>query len=95
MATEFSLAKNSLADISQRIVAERNRIAQARAGVATAIGVLDAMPTQYGTIIADIATNAATPGWDGLKAESDLLVAEFMALQVSATALKAAMDGVA
>jgi hypothetical protein len=96
MATTYSTAKVALDEIAQRIQSNRQRLQQAKALAATAEGDLAAMPAQYGGVIADI--NAINAGNNAalqtLKAEKDQLVAEFTALQATATSMKTATAAV-
>ena len=97
MATTYALTKQALYEIAQRINQNQGRLDSAREQVATAEAQLAGMPSQYGTIIADLdAAAAANPDNKALGAavaEKDLLVAEFQVLKATATAIKDAIDG--
>jgi F0F1-type ATP synthase membrane subunit b/b' len=98
MATTFSTAKVALDEIAARIQQNRQRLQQAQALSAAAEADLAGMGPQYGTIVADIdAAAAAGPGnaaLQSLKAEKDMLVAEFNTLKTGATGMKNATAGV-
>jgi len=90
----YSDAKNQVSDISNRIAQERNRCAQGRKAYADAVAVLNGMPTQYATLVAEIGNFPDTDPYVQLKAEFNVLVAEFMALSADASATLAAIDAV-
>lgn len=98
MAATFSEAKTGLDEISLEIRNARTLLNQARANPTNVKTALDGLATQYAALIADIdAAAAAAPGNTALqvlKAEKDLLVAEFTAKRAEAVALETAVAGV-
>ena len=96
MAT-YAENTTALDEIRQRIGQNQSRLTQAETIVTQAEGDLEALVTQYATIIADIDAKAiADPdnaAWQHAKAEKDLLAAEFVALKATATAKKNALAG--
>lgn len=92
MATTFSTAKVALDLIAQRIQSNRSKLTQAQAYALQAETDLAAMPSQFSTIISDIDAAASAAPSDAalqdLKLEKDKLVAEFAALQTTATSMK-------
>lgn len=98
MQTSYSTAKVALDEIAQRIQGDRRKLQQIKTTAHQVEADLDAMPSQYGTIISEIndaATNAPNDiAIQNLKAEADKLVAEFTSLKDSATAMRSATDEV-
>lgn len=91
---DYSEAKNQVNDISNRIAQERNRCAQGRKAYADAVAVLNGMPTQYATLVAEIGNFPDTDPYVQLKAEFNVLVAEFTALSTVAQNTLTAIDAV-
>jgi hypothetical protein len=94
MATPSQI-KAGLNDIAQRIAGERNRLLQAKVAITTAKATLAGFPAQYQTLLADI---AALTGNDAsvvlAKDERAKLIAEFQALQATATAAETAIASI-
>lgn len=95
MAT-FAELKTAIDNIAGRMAQNTVRINTGRDQVNAAVIDLTAMGTAYTAILADVeagaAANPANAAWDTLKAEKDILVAEFGTQKTEAEALKAAMD---
>lgn len=98
MATTFSEAKTGLDDIARAIRNSRALINQARENPTAVKNSLDSLSSQSATLIADIeAAATASPNnvaLQNLKAELDLLVAEFQTNRAEAAALETAVQGV-
>ena len=92
----FTQAKGTLAAIVAESERARVRLEAVRSEVNSVKAALDNMPTRFGQSIADIAAEAATKSadadWKRLKAESDKLVADFVAFSSEVTALQAAVN---
>jgi hypothetical protein len=95
MATTFATAKAALDEIAERLRTNNARLATAKSSTATAKSDLTAMGTAYAAIIQDIAAAAAAnpnnPALTTMKAEADLLVAEFQAAKTRATTMNNAI----
>lgn len=95
MATTFATAKAALDEIATRLGTNNRRMATVKSEASTALGDLTAMGTAYASVVADIAAAAAAaptnPALANMKAESDLLVAEFTAAKARATTINAAV----
>lgn len=95
MAVTFTQAKATLDEIADRSENNRKRLAQARALIATALSDLVTMPTAFGDFIAELdaaaATNPDNEAWQLIKAEKDLMVADFLVLRSEAQSLNAAV----
>ena len=84
----FSDVKVALGEITTRIVTNRKALLNAKQGIGVANADLGSMLTQFGPIVADVVARAAgDANLAGLKAEKDLLVAEFSALKATAQAM--------
>jgi len=95
MASTTSQIKAGLDDISARIVGERGRLSQAKAGITTAKTVLAGMVAQHAALVADIdGLTGSDPFVLLAKDEKDKLVAEFQALKTVATNAETAVAGI-
>jgi hypothetical protein len=95
LASTTSQIKAGLKDVADRIVAERNRLLQAKSGITTAKTTLANMGTQYSTLMADIAALSGTDPFTLLvKDERAKLIAEFQALQTVATNAETAVASI-
>lgn len=98
MASTFSEGKTGLDEISLAIRNATALLNQARSNPSQVVGTLDGLASQYATLLADIdAAATAMPGnvaLQVLKAEKDLLVAEWTAKRGEAANLVSAIDGV-
>jgi len=98
MATTFSEAKSGLDDISRQIGVNRTKLRQIKEFATGAAGDLNSMAAQYAQLITDIdAAAIAMPNNDALKvlkAEKDLLVAEFTQLLAKAEQFQTAVTGI-
>jgi hypothetical protein len=98
MATTFATAKAALDEISNRLITDNKRMQSAKESVAAALADLTAMGTAYASIVADIdAALASAPtnaAYMTMKAEKDLLVAEFTAAKSRATTMNTAIQGI-
>lgn len=97
MAT-FSEMKTALDEISSRITTNRKRLTQCGALAISAETDLTSLQTEYTSIVTDINTfltnNPNDEAAKTLKAEKDLLVAEFTSLKTASTNMKTAIAGV-
>lgn len=95
MAKTFTEIRAALTEIVERTNANRKRLEQARQLIATADTDLGAMPAAYTGIVNDLdaaaTANPGNAGWTTMKAEKDLIVADFQALKTAAAALKTAV----
>lgn len=84
--------------IQPNVQQQKTALQQARNLIAQAQTVLSGMPTTYGATVAAIdsgaSANPSNAAWTNLKAEKDLVVANFQAILTEANALKTAIDGV-
>ena len=94
MAT-FDECKTGLDSVSERIGQNRKRLAQAEAMIAQSEADLAAIPSGYADVIASIdAAVVADPedtAWVNAKAAKDKLVAAFLTVKDTATAMKDAL----
>ena len=92
MATSFNDAKTTLDDLSQIILGQKRQLQKAKAMITDSVNTLSGLPTTYGSIITYINTQAAAnpsdPAWQNTKAEKDLIVAAYQALNTTATAMQ-------
>lgn len=100
MALQYNDVSITLRQTMQPAVQQqKTALQQARNLIAQAASLLAAMPTTYGTTVAAIdagvVANPENAAWLNLKAEKDLVVANFMAVKAEADALKTAVDAVA
>lgn len=94
MATTSEIIKG-LDDIATRIANEQARLRQAKAAITTSKTTLAAMPTQYGTLLADInALTGTDPSVLLAKDERVKLIAEFQALQAVAASAETAIASI-
>lgn len=95
MALNYSDCDAALREIADQNVANKNRLASAKATVVTADTELGGMASKYGTVITTINTAAAAnPGnaaYQAMKAKADQLVADYQALKAEAAALRTAI----
>jgi hypothetical protein len=100
MALQYNDVSITLRQTMQPAV-QQNKVSlqQARNLVAQAATQLAAMPTTYGTTVtainAGVAANPENAAWLAIKAELDLVVANFQSVLIEANALKTAVDAVA
>lgn len=84
MAT-VSEVKKALVDIATTIANERRALALAKARMSTAVSNLQAIPTVFSEIIAEINAYAPTGAFETLaKNEKDLMTVEYQALRTAA-----------
>lgn len=97
MAT-FSEMKTALDEISASITRNRKLMTQCESNAIVAETALTQLQTDYSAMVTEIndflTANPNDEAAKTLKAEKDLLVAEFLALKTAATALKTAIQGV-
>lgn len=95
MATTFSERKVALDEIATRIRTNAKRLADAKNQATVAESDLTAMATVYTTIVADInadaTANPSNSAYTTMKAEKDVMVAEFTTLKTLATNVKTAI----
>jgi len=93
--TTFTETKATLDDIANRSEANRKRIEQAKAQIATAEADLLAMQLAYSAFSTQLNTDAAAEpadaAWQAALAEKDQMVSDFLALKTRATSAKAAL----
>jgi predicted xylose isomerase-like sugar epimerase len=95
VALNYSDCDAALREIADQNVANKNRLASAKATVVTADTELGGMATKYGAVITTItAAAAAQPdneAYQAMKARADALVADYQALKAEAAALRTAI----
>lgn len=95
MASTISQIKSGLDEIAKKIANERLRLIGSKTSVTLAKTNLAAMPTQFGTLLADIlALTGTDPSTVLAKDERLKLIAEYQALQVIATNAETAIAGI-
>ena len=97
MPTTFAEAKTALDDISSVISSRRKELKSILQQATINVAALAALQTDFAALLADVnanlAANPADVAYQQQKAEKDLLVQEFLALKVVATAIRDAIDG--
>lgn len=93
---EYSEMKQSITEIVGKITDARDHVSRGKTLIARAQTILTDLPTDYSTIIADIdqflVDNPSDEAALGLKAEKDLLVAEYQAFKTTVDALVIAVN---
>ena len=91
----YSEAKAQLDEIAAKNKAAKDSLRVSKSGVSSVKSLLDAMPAQYGQVVADINTAAAKipddKAWQVAAAEVAQLVADFGNLQTTAAEMKSAL----
>ena len=96
MAT-YTETKATLDEIANRSEANRKRLEQAKAQIATALADLTAMAAAYNAFVtqlnSDAAANPADDAWQTALAEKNQMVSDFQSLKTRAQAIDTAISG--